>query len=1016
MTARFLLVLATFLSGAAALVLEVSWVRLLGQVLGHTTAAVSAVLTAFFLGLGVGSFLFARIAPRLRSPLLVFALLEAGVAAMALSVPFFAGALEEILFEGGWAEGGETWSLAARFLVAVALLFLPTLFMGGTLPVLSQALVRHRSELGDVSGLLYAANTAGALTGALATGLYLIEVQGIRGAGVVAGLLNGGAATLAVLALRGSRGGPPPLFAPTVAPPPRAPGRGWVLFVIGCSGFFALGYEVLWTRILSLFLLNTTWTFVLVLAAILLGAAVGSLLVSRFVDVVKRPAFGLALTQILVGLSAVGSLFLFLALAEREGVALEGPVGRLLAKWIGEGTATSILVGEALAILAFFLIPMMVLGMAFPLAVRLHAAYSGVEEDEGAGFTVGSVLWANTLLGLFGPPVVVFFLLPAFGAARSLLVLGGLQTALGLLVLYRNAELGRWLRLVMTLGVVGCAAPLFVRAPAELRVVGKGEELVAWKEGTTATVAVVKDSSGRLRLKLNNTYSLGGGEGRLIEARQGHIPALLFPGTIREALVIGLGTGNTARALSRHPLTRMTVVEIVPGVIEMAPLFAPPGETPLTQDKVQIVHGDGRDILLRSGITYDLVLGDLFFPWQAGAAELYSLEHFQRVRARLSPRGIFCQWLPLHQLSPEGVGVVVRTFLEVFPDAGLWLDYLNARDPVACLVGGREPLLVDAREVERKLSLPRVQPHLRDTGFFEPDDLLSLWVCGKEGLKKQFESRGGGEITTDDRPVLEFLAARGWPVHLRFGLENLRLVIEMRTPPGPPLLRRLDTEEEDRRRRVYLAAGKILEGQAHEIEGELDPRSGVSPAYENLYRERTLEAYYEALTLAGDYHHALTVLRVKVDQAISTGALDLALNILDEIVARIEPRPEILSRKGIAHFLVGELDAAQASLRKAVDLDPEAVVSRIFLARVILARGRPREAILELGPHAARCEAHPLFHATLGEAYLGIGDTETGRRYLERAIALDPGDARSRALLAGEDPGPLGARNGHGHD
>ncbi len=1017
MVPRFSLLLATFLSGAAALIFEVVWVRLLTQVLGHTTAAVTAVLAAFFLGLGLGSFLASRIVERTRHPLRIYAGLEVLIAVLGVSMPALVGLTEGVFLsgEGGVSEG--SLFPVIRFLLAVSVLLLPTLMMGATVPLLTHVLTRNRFELGDTSGLLYAVNTVGAVIGTLLAGFFLIETFGLLSSCQIAGILNVTSALLVLAAspfvLRRSES----LYFD--APDPEGDGiedvehvheraGKWVLIAIGLSGLFALSYEVLWTRLVGMFLVNSSYSFTLILATVLLGSAVGALFMSRFVDGLRRPAFLLGVSQVLLGTLAVTTLFLLQALNERMSMNLDGPIGKLVGSFVEEGSYGGTVASEALGICAFFLTPTLIMGMTFPLAVRLYggAAYRGRLGGETGGHTagrsVGSVLYANTLIGLFGPPLTTFLLIPWLGVANSLVLLGVLQALFGVVLILLTAEVTAPMRWVFATLVVAPGVFFLTLLPRDIQVWKSPNDtkLIAYREGSAATVAVVLDSGGLPRLKMNNTYSLGGGEGRLIEARQGHLPVLLAKSHLRNVLVIGMGTGNTARALSRHSIEELSVVEIVPGVIDLTSYFAPPGEEPLEQEKVKIIGGDGREVVLRSKKSYDLVVGDLFFPWRAGMSELYSQEHFERIKEKLALGGVYCQWLPLYQLSPDCLGIVVRTFLSVFPEATLWMGYPKANDPIACLVGGATETLVDPQALEVKLRDELVRSHLQAVGFREPVDVMSLFVTGPTKLKETYLDRlGQGEITTDDRPILEFRAAREHSRQREFGLANLRFLLELRSPPGPELVSPLGGELAERRDRVYRAMGKILEGHAHEMEGALDLRTNVAPAYAVMYMQRSIDAYCEALEIAPSHDFALIVLRAKADTAMNEGHLPEAISILEEVLGRIEPKADLLGRLGVAWYLEGDPGEALGPLNQCLALDARATLARIYLGKTYLALDRPDEAEQALMTAKNEMPAHPVLNAALGELYVSLGRIEEAKNALSLALQGNPRDSESRDLL-----------------
>ena len=360
-----------FLSGAASLVYEVLWLKELSLLFGSTAYAASTTLAVFFLGLAVGSAVFGRWSPRLRSPLRAYAWIELGIAASA--------ALYFVLLEVYFQLYGPIYdALADRpaafnaFRVALATLVLlpPAALMGGTLPVLGQHLVRRPGELGRHGALLYAVNTIGAATGAFLAGFVLPLALGFDRAYLLAMAVNVAVAGLAWRLSqvdahgaarapdvpadrqghlsqvdahgaarapdaradrqghRGRRSGGSRRRPPAAAPAGAAVSAWLLAAVAGLSGVFALGLEVLWTRMFAQVLQNSVYTFSTVLVVFLAALATGSAVANRLCRLRAAPA---RVLWMLLTLSGLGVAATPLRLSPPDGRAQHPRHGRRLA-------------------------------------------------------------------------------------------------------------------------------------------------------------------------------------------------------------------------------------------------------------------------------------------------------------------------------------------------------------------------------------------------------------------------------------------------------------------------------------------------------------------------------------------------------------------------------------------------------------------------------------------------------------------------------------------------------------
>jgi spermidine synthase len=342
--------------------------------------------------------------------------------------------------------------------------------------------------------------------------------------------------------------------------------------------------------------------------------------------------------------------------------------------------------GRLLTLAAVTMLPAsLALGMALPLVMDM-ASPSGVESS---GPLIGRVLAVNTLGAIVGPLLATFLMGPLLGLWWSLVALGGflvLAAACTGLTRAEAAAGGIALVAVALLLEPASLPPVRVRAAA-------GQRLVSVREGTHGTTAVLADANDRW-ITVNNSYVLGGTAASDEERWQAHLPLLLHPSPRRVAFV-GLGTGITAGAALLHAVDHIVALEIVPEVAVAAREdFADVNARVLEDPRVEVVIDDGRNYLAASSKGFDVIVGDLLVPWRPAEAPLYTQEQFESVRRALNPEGLFCQWLPVYQLSSEQLAIILRTFLDVFPRASIWRGNFIPHELTLALVGqlGSRPL------------------------------------------------------------------------------------------------------------------------------------------------------------------------------------------------------------------------------------------------------------------------------------------------------------------------------------
>jgi spermidine synthase len=270
----------------------------------------------------------------------------------------------------------------------------------------------------------------------------------------------------------------------------------------------------------------------------------------------------------------------------------------------------------------------------------------------------------------------------------------------------------------------------FLTYPSQLPRVGlnaqRGEKLLHLSEGSHGIIAVV-EAPGSRRVKLDNYYVLGGTFSTGDERMQAHLPLLLHPAPETVAF-LGLGTGITAGGALLHPVAKITAVELVPEVVHVARSYFRDANFGIVgAPRSEVIVNDARNFLRGSGRKFDVIVGDLVVPWRQGEAALYFVEHFQAGRNALAPGGLYCQWLPLFQMSEEEFNIVVASFLDVFPRTTLWRGDFAPNNPALALVGHTSKVALDPARVARRvreLNLDEGNPQLRHPAG------LWIYLCG----------------------------------------------------------------------------------------------------------------------------------------------------------------------------------------------------------------------------------------------------------------------------------------------
>lgn len=792
---------AFLLSGATGLIYELVWTRQLIFVFGGTTYAITTVLVAFMGGLGLGCYLAGRLChrvwPQARAnnrwshgdearrwgPAGVYGALEICIGLYALAVPELLGAMEPVYRAMYDHVADQPWLLTAvRVLISAGVLLIPTTCMGATLPLLVHYLAASGGGIGSHVGRLYGINTFGAAMGTLATGFLLLPALGLSTTTRLAAAANVLIGLAAILLLR-SKHEPHPEVSRGGAEDAEKVNRGEsairnsqsavpfmdranalrrrVLIASAVSGFCAMVYQISWTRVLVMSIGSSTYAFTCILAAFILGLALGSLALAGRSDRWNRPATTLGILQLGVGLSSV-------LIAPHYG-RVPSLVQHLV--WAHADRYGVVLALEFLLVIGVTVVPTFLMGATFPLVTRAAAV-----ADHAAALNTGRAYAANTAGTILGAFLAGFVLIrgDVLGVQNSIVAAALLNAAVGAWLVVRGdlAASSRprpllWpIAAVLAVPLLGAAsggwsrewltsAPFMNLASSPDAQPVHRVEFFAEGVDVTAAVTVWPGDPEILSLSINGKADASTEiPDMTTQLLTGHLSALLT-GDGQRACVIGLGSGMTTAAFPRYPTyTAIDCVELSEEVVRAAEYFAPFTYEVLHDPRVRLIRADGRNHLLLSDRTYDVITSEPSNPWMAGIANLFTVEFYRLCRSRLAEDGLLLTWLHAYQMSQRDFRMVARTLCEVFESVSVWelsqsADYL--------FVASRRRPAIPLDDVLARYRTPSVRSDLYRVGVARIEQVLGRFIAGDSELRAW---AAAAPVNTDDNARLEFSAPR----------------------------------------------------------------------------------------------------------------------------------------------------------------------------------------------------------------------------------------------------------------
>lgn len=764
-------VLCLLFSGMAGLIYQVIWTRYLALLTGHASYAIVAVLVAFMGGLALGNAWLGRVADKLQRPLAFYGWLEIIIGVYALAFPLiFDTAYGVYVSAAKGAAIGSTSLFVMKFLVALITLIIPTVLMGGTLPVLVRIVTRSLGELQNRVSTLYFINSLGAVVGVGVAEFWLIPDTGLPGA-----LTYGATINIAVGALSLFISGY--ICEETRRPPVKNEGKAstdetftlpeirMAIIGIGISGFVAMLYEIAWTRLLGLSMGSTSHAFAIMLITFIFGIAVGSWLIGRLKNIGNSLNW-FAWMEIGIGVSIILMMFCYSRLPYWFST-----LANQLSRHESNYAVFQIL--EGLFSFGVMIVPTTILGMTLPLVSRISTA-----ELSHTGRSVGFVFSFNTVGAVLGAVATGLWILPSLGLAQTFALGTGLNIAVGVVILLRQASPAKRKLAPLILPAIGLwiivAGPLFAKEWTALTTVGAFRfrsnvfesfasfrkentqtEILYHRDGASSTVTVKKFSDDNIVLMVNGKADASTGSDMLTQLLLGHLPALLHPEP-RNALVIGLGSGVTCGAVLTHPsIEKVDAIEISPEVVVAAKWFESVNEGILTNKSLKIHIDDAKSFLHTTPDTYDIIISEPSNPWMAGVPGLFSVEFYQQAASHMNPGGLMCQWLHLYEINQQAVDTIIATFTGTFRYTTIWLG----SDGDLLLIGGTQPGEANLEKLLSRLRQPRVRASLARCDITRPVCLLAHQLISEDYSAYAYDKET--LVHSDLYPVLEPLAQKG---------------------------------------------------------------------------------------------------------------------------------------------------------------------------------------------------------------------------------------------------------------
>lgn len=1010
--AALVIMLLFLCSGMTGLIYQVIWSRMIVKVIGAAPFAVSIVLTVFMGGLGLGSYLAGRYIDQIKKSaqlIQLYGVMEIGIGIYALFLGRMIKATQPV-FSSIYNQSTEHLLLFnAVILVGAFILFIiPVTLMGATLPILIRFYVAKLGHLGARVGRLYAINTIGAAVGSVLTGFFLIKLWGVDGTlrfGVIVNLAIGGVSfVLANWVAKTDEVAEADQDADIREPSSDMTRRGYTrshqvvaLGIFAVSGFAAMAYEVIWTRLLGLIIGPTTYSFTIVLTTFIVGLAIGAMFFGWLADRTRHPFRLLLVTQIFAAvLALIVSQFL-------------GNSQFFFAKLIFSFKDDFFMLSIVKALFLFILLvgPTIVLGATFPLVGKIYT-----NSLHQLGRSIGFAYAINTIGALLGSFSAGFILIPLLGKETSLSLLSALQLLMvvgAVWFLYPKTDHSRNRLILLGVGMFGLLMTfIYPHWDRQQLATGKyyrfsnytdilttsswwealvkptrdfmpnisGTEVVFYGDGIGGFTTVEKDIDP-LGIPQYVLYNSGKADASsqsdmATQTMLAHLPLLFHPQP-KNMMILGLASGVTGGEALYYDLDRLDILEISEQVVDASDFFVETNSHVLSHPVTNLIIQDGRAHLELSDQVYDVITSEPSNPWMAGLANLFTEEFFMLVKNRLNWDGVFIQWLPSYQMDWTTFSMIGRTFTKVFPNSLLMKSF----------VGGNDYLLVGFKglnqlPIENGIkNLPFLQ---RSPNVIVEDPRILYRLIVSDNLPALF---GSGPGHSDNNPVLEFLAPQ-------------RMHLVDKTVEGNLTSRRSLSDE------ISHVISDVLD-----VEGQLKfarfMLSVYSPFMDMVNIEEATEAQqaeYADLLMEYAEKTAIQDYDIYDDLGLRDTVIQRQIERITEELPNLPNRLASFFILANAHAELGDYDEAIKYCRQIIQMGSDPVEAHLNLGLFCMNAGRINEAIaayervLELDPMNS-----PSYN-NLGTLYEQTDRPILARAAYEKALEVDPNLAMGHFNLA----------------
>lgn len=956
-------------------------------VFGNSSYAISVVLSAYMAGIGLGGIFGGRLADRTKNRVGIYAIILTFIAIWALFIPLMLDWLRAIVPTLAFLTTDYLLiGMITRFILSFAILGIPSFMMGITLPLLVRMLTASREHIGLNVGMLYALNTLGAAFGCFAAGIWMIDTLGLGNMNLVAvGIYI--VLAIVILVLWKPINTLSNLSLTETDKTKSFPEEkmvlnldyevpGWFFLVVAFfNGMVGLASEILWMRYLS-FLASIAYVFPILLSIYLLGIGIGSLIYRMFAVKIKSPIKALGLIEILLAFSI--------------------PATFVVSAYVYTAVSPPPLDFRVMAFIVMF-VPTILMGIAFPLLCSIFG-----RSLQTLGRNIGELYAINTAGTVVGSLLPVFVLIPTLGIQRSFLFVSLICGAMGIFLLTRSRVKKLWLKVRLAV-IYTLVLVVFFIVPSNLcqRVfnstsfyLSEHTDVLFYREGRTGTSIITRD-------KINDcktVYINGVSEVPLLYTTQlcfkmiGDLGPMLHPHPDK-VLMICFGGGIAAGATACLPEVKsLTIVDMEKSVVEAAKLLKEENNNLLENPTAKVVIDDGRNYLLMSRRKWQVVVSDATHPKSSDSWVLYTGEFYRLVREHLTDKGVFVQWIPMHNLSTAEFKIIVRTFQSVFPNVSLWIIHgVEERatfSSYALLVATPSPLKINLDNLRERLTVERVREDLRPYGLHTPSGFLNTFLCAGDRLRHWV---GKGPINTDNLPYTHYETS-----YSRSPMLSDAELIELMEDIWPYLTNTgSDRDAKQLREELSLYA----EVNRLALLGRLSEAYVLLP---DDIRCRRMRRIYEEWP---DYIQKLVniywedPLSLMMIAGRPPGSIQSAVNIYKRVLELDSDNVEALNMLGIEFMNQGNTLEAEKYLRKAVHLKPTSAEAQYNLCLLLEITGRDTEALQHLRKAALNSDREQP-SVKLGLYFARKKRFSEAIPWFRRAIEINPMSIQSRIYLA----------------